>query len=95
LGGLHVFIFFRLLEFARQLMTVRTVSGKQIFVIAFGIFVGITVFLLFQNLARHIQLLMVPDDEVYPRIVPIAQVTVTLLSFLLIATLLQNFIIFR
>lgn len=95
LGGLHVFIFFRLLEFAKQLMTVRTVTGKQVFVIAFGIFVGITVFFLFQNLARLIQLLLVSDVEIYQRVTPIAQVTVTLLSFLLIATLLQNFILFR
>jgi hypothetical protein len=35
LGGLHIFIFLRLLEFARQLMTVRTVSGKQAFIYAF------------------------------------------------------------
>jgi len=95
LGGLHVFIFFRLLEFARQLTSTRGISGKQMFIIAFGIFVGITVFVLFQNLARLIQLLLVPEDEVYPRVVPIAQVTVTLLSFFLIATLLQNFILFR
>lgn len=95
LGGLHIFIFFKLLEFARQLMTVRTISSKQAFVIAFGVFVGITVFLLFLNLARLIQLLLVTDEEIYHRVVPIAQVTVTLLSFLLMAMLLQNFILFR
>lgn len=95
LGGLHVLIFFRLLEFARQLISATAAAGKQAFILAFGVFVGITVFLLFQNMARLIQLLLVADDELYPRIVSIAQGVVTLLTFLLIATSLQNFILFR
>lgn len=95
LGGLHVFIFFKIIEFARQLMTIRTDVGNRVFVIAIGVFVSITVFFLFQNLAQLIQLLLVSDAEIYSRVTRIAQVTATLLSFLLIATLLYNFLLFR
>jgi len=95
LGGLHVFIFFKLLDFSKQLISTRDVFGKQSFVILFGLFASITIFLLSHNLARIIQLLTVDDKEIYPKIVPIAQMTVMVLSFLLISTMIQNFILFR
>ena len=95
IGGLHIFIFFEFLKLAEQLISVRSVPNKQVFITVFGLFISLTIFFLFNNLAKLINILPIKEEEVHVKVVPIAQGTVVLLSLLLISTLLKNFILFN
>ncbi len=94
-SGLHIYLFFRLVTLAGHLISMRGFSTKIEFVIALSVLIGITTFLLFQNVAKITHLLILPEKELYPKVVSIVQATTFLLTSILIASLLENFIIFR
>lgn len=93
-GSLHVVIFFRLLSLSEQILMVPTALTKRPLIIAFGVVLGLTFFLLMQNLGRLIALISL-SEEISDRVARIATHLVTLLTLLLITTLLKNFILYR
>ena len=90
-GTFHVLVFFHLLPLAEQLVSFRSAYTKQAFILGFGIFVSVTLFLLLKNMARIIELISAQEIEVPQLAKQIAEMSVHLLSFLLVSVLLKNF----
>lgn len=92
-GSLHVVLFFRLLDIARQL--IGNPAGKQSLSLILAVLTGITIFVLFNNFANLLQLLQTNPDKIKVPLNRVAQGTIALLSLILICTLFRDFILFR
>lgn len=90
-GTLQVLVFFQLLSLAEQLVSFRAAYVQQIFIFLYGFFVSVSLFLLIQNISRVVDMIVLDEKDVTQKAKKIGEMSVHLLSFLLVCTLLKNF----